>query len=241
VRGALEDAGREFGMLEVGSKAYSTSSVESGWVPTPMPAIFSAERMKAYREWLPARSFEGFASLGGSFVSDNIEDYYFTPWDLDYGRHIKFDHEFIGRAALERMATRRHRHKVTLVWSKEDVLEVFGGMMEEGDMPKFMDMPNAYYAGFCFDRVLSGGRDVGVSIIPVYSANQRAWISLATVHEEFADPGTSVSVIWGEPDARERKMSVRPSIERHRQIEVRATVQPWPINQVNRETYRART
>ena len=63
--------------------------------------------MRPYREWLPAHRLRGQASIGGSFVSANIEDYYFTPWELGYGHFVKFDHEFIGRAALERMADRR--------------------------------------------------------------------------------------------------------------------------------------
>jgi vanillate/3-O-methylgallate O-demethylase len=230
VRAALEEAGRQFGMREVGSKAYSTASAESGWVPSPLPAIYSGEKMKRYREWLPARSFEGVSSLGGSLVCEQIEGYYFTPWDLDYGRHIRFDHDFIGREALEEMAGKPHRRKVTLVWDKVDVLRVFAGMMEAGEMPKLMDMPAAYYVGFPFDRVLSGDRDVGVSISPAYSANQRAWISMASVQPEVAAPGTHVSVIWGEPDAGNKTASVKPNVERHRQITVGATVHPWPIN-----------
>ena len=31
----------------------------------------------------------------------SIEDYYFTPWDLGYGSYVKFDHDFVGRDALE--------------------------------------------------------------------------------------------------------------------------------------------
>lgn len=81
-----------------------------------MPALFT-DSMKAYRESLPADSFEANASLGGSFYSDNVEDYYQTPWDLGYGMHVKFDHDFIGREALEKKADQPHRQKVWLVWN----------------------------------------------------------------------------------------------------------------------------
>ena len=64
--------------------------------------FYSGEKMKAFRQWLPANSFEGMASLGGSFYSNNIEDYYLTPYDLGYGSVVKFDHDFIGREALVR-------------------------------------------------------------------------------------------------------------------------------------------
>ena len=95
--------GEEFGLRQAGGRAYSSNTVESGWIPSPLPAVYSGESLKAYREWLPAAGYEGSASVGGSFVSDEIEDYYFTPWDLGYGSYVKFDHDFIGREALERM------------------------------------------------------------------------------------------------------------------------------------------
>ncbi len=109
VKGALIEAGKAFGLRQVGSRAYAAAAAESGWVPSPLPAIYSGESMRAYREWLPAASFEGAASLGGSYVPDSIEGYYLTPWDLDYGRVVKFDHDFVGRAALEKMAPGPHR------------------------------------------------------------------------------------------------------------------------------------
>ena len=69
------------------------------------------EKMKKYREWLPATSYEATGSIGGSFVSENIEDYYLTPYELGYGGFIKFDHDFIGREALEKKARDSHRKK----------------------------------------------------------------------------------------------------------------------------------
>ena len=46
------------------------NTIESGWIPSPLPAVYSGEELKAYREWLPATGYEGSASIGGSFVSD---------------------------------------------------------------------------------------------------------------------------------------------------------------------------
>jgi vanillate/3-O-methylgallate O-demethylase len=236
VKATLLEAGEEFGIRRVGAKAYISASVESGWLASPLPAIYSGKEMEPYRKWLSANGFEANASLGGSFASDNIEDYYLTPWDLDYGRIVKFDHDFIGRAALEKMAAGPHRKKVTLVWNKEDVLKVFAGMMDEDELPaKHMDMPAAVYATHPYDRVQVGGKDVGLSIYAVYSANERAWLSLAILPEEQAVPGTDVTVIWGEPNGGTKK----PSVERHRQSQVRATVHPWPIHEAARRTYRA--
>ena len=59
-----------------------------------MPAIFAGEADAEYREWLPARSA---GSLGGSLDSDDIRDYYLTPYDIGYGKTVTFDHDFVGR------------------------------------------------------------------------------------------------------------------------------------------------
>ncbi len=96
VRGAIVEAGKDYGLRQVGSRAYATNTLESGWIPSPLPAVFTGDELKAYREWLPADGYEGTGSLGGSFVSAEISDYYLTPHDLGYWPFVKFDHEFVG-------------------------------------------------------------------------------------------------------------------------------------------------
>jgi glycine cleavage system aminomethyltransferase T len=43
VKDALVVAGHEFGLRLVGARAYSSNTLESGWVPSPMPAIYSGD------------------------------------------------------------------------------------------------------------------------------------------------------------------------------------------------------
>ncbi|MBL4575043.1 MAG: hypothetical protein JKY51_02960 [Opitutaceae bacterium] len=223
---ALQKAGSQFDLVMGGSRAYSTVSPESGWIPSPMPAIYTGEAMKPYREWLSANGFEANASLGGSFYSENIEDYYQTPWDLGYGKHIKFDHDFIGRAALEKMADQPHRRKVWLKWNDEDVLKVFASQLGHGDRFKYMEVPNASYSTLPFDKILAGDSMVGLSTYTVYTSNVRCWFSLAMVDEAVAD-GTEVTVVWGEEDGG----SAKPNVERHVQTNIRATVSYGRLNE----------
>jgi glycine cleavage system aminomethyltransferase T len=223
---AILKAGPEFGLVQGGSLAYSTVSPESGWIPSPMPAIYGGEKMKAYREWLSANGFESNASLGGSYYAENIEDYYQTPWDLGYGKHIKFDHDFIGREALEKMVDQPHRRKLWLKWNDEDVMKVFASQLGDGDRFKYMQVPNAYYSILPFDKVLIGDRMVGLSTYTVFTANVGAWFSLAMLDEDVPD-GTEVSVVWGEEDGGSRK----PVVERHVQTNIRATVSYNRLNE----------
>ena len=223
----IMEVGEKHGLKRAGSRTYSTVAIESGWIPSITPAIYAGQKMRAYREYLPANGFEGNASIGGSFVSDNIEDYYQTPWDLGLGFVVKFDHDFIGRAALEQKAKQKHRKKVWLYWNKEDVLRVIGSMWNVGDTRfKHMEMPAAHYATLPFDAVLKEGALVGLSTYPIYTANVRGWFSLAMLDEDQAIDGNVVTLIWGEPDGG----SAKPGVERHIQTEIKAIIGGKPFD-----------
>ncbi len=233
VRNAILEGGREFGIRPVGSRAYPTTCLESGWIPSPLPAIYSGEETKAYREWLTASSYEARASLGGSFYSDNIAGYYLTPYDLGYGPFVKFDHEFVGRQALEKMDQNR-RKKVTLVWNKDDIKTAFGTLFDDGDIAKYIDLPLANYSTLPFDKVLKDGKTVGVSTYTGYTYNERAMLSLGVLDGQYSEAGTEVTVVWGE----ENRGSSKPTVERHKQATIRARVASVPYAEVARVAYR---
>src|SRR5262245_48351730 len=234
VRLAIVEAGQEFGIRQVGARAYSSNTLESGWIPSPMPAVYSGEKMKAYREWLPADGYEAKASLGGSFFSDNIEDYYLTPYDLGYGHVVKFDHEFIGRAALEKMAGKPSRRKVTLALNDEDVTRAIGSMFQKDGRAKYFDFPSAVYATLPYDKVLKDGKTIGISTWCGYSFNEGKMLTLAMLEPQYAEPGTEVTFVWGE----EGGGTSKPTVERHVQTNIRAIVSPVPYVAVARQEYR---
>jgi vanillate/3-O-methylgallate O-demethylase len=232
VTAALVEAGQEYGLAQVGSRVYATNTLESGWIPSPLPAIFTGEEMKAYRQWLPAKGYEGTGSLGGSFYSSDIEDYYLTPHDLGYWPFVKFDHDFVGREALERIADHPRRKKVTLAWNGEDVAQAMGTLFEKGEAVKYIDLPLSNYATWPYDKVLYDGEMVGLSTFSGYSYNERAMLSLAMVDVDV-EIGTEVILVWGE----EEGGSAKPVVERHRQTELRAVVSPCPYSEVARTSY----
>ena len=230
---ALLAAGEEFGLRRVGGRAYSSNTLESGWIPSPLPAVYSGENMKAYREWLPATGYEGSASIGGSFVSGDIEEYYFTPWDLGYGGYVVFDHDFVGREALEEIAGEDHRKKVTLALDDEDVTRTVGTMFGQGERAKFVDWPSAVYSMHQFDRVTVDGETVGVSTWVGYSSNEGKMLTLAVLDGAYAEPGTGVTLIWGEEDGG----TAKPTVEPHVQVEIGAVVSPVPYVEAVRTSY----
>ena len=232
VRDRIIEAGREFDLAVVGARAYATNTLESGWIPSPLPAVYTDAQMKPYREWLPADSYEAMGSIGGSYVSDSIEDYYLTPFALGYGTFIKYDHDFIGREALEKVNKTDHRRKATLAWNSEDVLRIFDSHLKSGEPFKYFEFPLANYSSSNYDSITAKGRIVGLSLFTGYSANERKVLSLGTV-DPGVEVGDEVTVIWGEPDGGTEKTTVGP----HRQIEVRAIVSPVPYSEIVRTTY----
>ena len=231
VKNAIVEVGKNHGMVLVGSRAYATNTLESGWIPSPLPAVYTGEKMKSYREWLPASSYEATGAIGGSYVSSNIEDYYVSPYDIGYGPFVKFDHDFIGREALEKM-NKTKRRKVTLAWNGDDVAKVFASMFTGENRYKYIDLPLSNYANSNYDKVIADGHDAGFSMFTGYSYNERSMLSLATVDADVKI-GNEVKIVWGEPNGGSRKTTV----ERHEQIEIRAIVSPVPYSKTAREEY----
>ena len=233
VRAAIVEAGEgELGLRQVGARVYATNTLESGWIPCPLPAIFSGADTQAYREWLPAKGYEGTGSLGGSLYSHDIEDYYLTPHDLGYWGFVKFDHDFIGREALEELGDEPKRRKVTLAWNGEDVAEAMHTLFGKDDPVKYIDLPLSNYSTWPYDKVLHDGEAVGISTFSGYSFNERSMLSLAIVDSDV-EIGTEVTLVWGE----EGGGSAKPVVERHRQAEIRAVVSPCPYSEVARTSY----
>ena len=225
VRAALLAAGEKHGLKPAGRLAYFSSPSEGGWWAYPLPAVYTDPKLSDFRKWLPGTSWAAKAQLSGSLRCPSIEDYYVTPWDIGVNRPMKFDHDFVGREALEKMADQPHRSKVTLVWNKEDVATIQGSLFQPGVPYKWIEFPVASYGFPQADAVRNqDGELVGMAGFCGFTGNEDEMVSLATVEAEYAAVGTQVVLVWGEPDGGSRK----PQVERHRQMEVRATVAPAP-------------
>ncbi|MDT3442809.1 aminomethyl transferase family protein [Pseudofrankia sp. BMG5.37] len=220
VKEMLMRAGEPFGLVHVGALAYTTASVESGWIPSPTPAIYTDPDLLGYRRWLPLFGIEGQRPLHGSFYSDDIEDYYVTPYELGYGRLIRLDRDFIGRDALEKAKDAVRWAKVTLVFDNDDVRAVLG------DEPGFV-------LSYARHRVEAGSALVGTTYHIASSHPYGSIIALSLVDRAHAAPGTRVEVVWGEHPGAGTLADADLGFPR-----IRATVQPAPYNEHARTRYR---
>jgi glycine cleavage system aminomethyltransferase T len=222
VKRAILEAGQEYGMRRAGTRAYRSSAPMSGWIEFQLPAIYDGESMAGYREWLSSESLEANCSIGGSFYSDDITDYYLSPVDLGHEGRIDFDHDFVGKEALREMVGNPERAKVSLFWDSGDVVDVYSSLFREGETFKFIDLLDPIWSVAHYDEVRRDGETIGVSKWPTYNYNERAMLSLACVDIEHSEPGTEITLIWGEPN------STRPEVERHTEKEIQATIGPSP-------------
>ncbi|QCC49435.1 aminomethyltransferase family protein [Halobellus limi] len=224
IKDVILEAGQEYDIQRLGTRAYEPLSVKLGWVTTHVPAIYTSEEMAAYREWLSASSYEGTYSIAGSYHSDDIRDYYVSPLDIGYDHMVEFDHEFIGREALEAEAADPGRTRVTLVWDDEDAIGIFASLFDDDTLPhKSIDLPRDRWGGH-HDKVLKDGEVVGISKSFAYSYSDREMISICSIDREYSEPGTEVTFVWGE----EGGQSPNPTVEAHSQTEISATVAPSP-------------
>lgn len=221
VREAVIEAGKEFGMKLGGGRIYSTAGPQSGWVGAVLPAVYTGAGEADYRQWLPANSYEGTLSQGGSFISDKVDDYYMDPWDLGYHRLIDWDHDFKGRDALiAKRDAGKHRKKIWLRWNVEDVEKVTGSLLRPGPKYKYLEMPAAHYSSCPQDQVLINGQPAGIAVYTAYTVAVGGWFSIGIIDESKVDFGKEATLIWGEPNGGTRK----PTVEPHEQTEIRATM-----------------
>jgi len=235
IQSTIQQAARDIGvdLVHVGSRAYSTNTLESGWIPSPLPGIYTGDgMMQEYRDWLGADSYEAAGSIGGSFVSKEISDYYVNPFELGYGFYIGWKKEnFIGKDALLKLKDAPNRQKVTFEWNREDVLKVIASGLEQGTPFKWIDFPQPNYASSSADMVMQGDKMVGMSMFNGYSYNERCFLSLGVVAADV-NIGDVLTLKWGEPEP-----TGKTSTEPHQQTEIRVRVSATPYAKDARENY----
>lgn len=215
---AVVEAGREFGIRKLGARSTMINHLEACF-PTIatdyIPAIFDPgmeDYLGEFTASMPA--FAQPAYIAGSYDGTAISDYYRSPVELGWGRNIKFDHDFLGREALEEETANPRRTIRTLVWNGDDVIDIFATLFKEGDHYPFMDMPRDQRGFMWADKVTVGDDLVGVATSRGYSYYYRQMLSLCTIDVRHSEPGTEVVVHWGTPDGPQKA--------------VRATVAPAP-------------
>ena len=222
---AIMNAGKDFGIRRLGGRTVFVNHLEACF-PTIItdycPAIFG-DSMKEYRDEFQA-AMPGFAAtfnIAGSFEGEEISDWYRSPVELGWAKNIKFDHDFIGRKALEPEIANPRRVMRTLIWNSADVVDVYASLFRESRPHDFMEMPRDQRGFMYADKVLKNGKSVGVATSRGYSYYFRQMLSLCTIDVAQSEPGTEVVIVWGNPGTPQK--------------EIRGTVAQAPYKKDNRK------
>lgn len=224
----LLKAGVKYGACRLGSRT-SMQHIEAAF-PTMgfqyLPAIvdFSDELVRGFGDYISKSVLanEAQMKLAGSFEAADISEHFFSPIELGWASHMKFDHEFRGRAALEVEAANPRRRIVTLEFDKNDVVDVYASLFDEGETYGFIDVPiRGFFMTVQNDKVLVDGQPVGISTTPFYSYYFRRTIALAVVDANL-ELDSRVEVVWGDPGTRQKV--------------IHATIKPAPYKPDKRRT-----
>ncbi len=195
---AVVRAGADFGLERLGWRTYMVNHVEGGFPQLTWTFMFAAYEDPGYQGF--ARD-DDVLIVTGSVDPADMRARYRTPVELDWHRAARFDHDFIGRAALEAEVADPKRTIVTLRWNPEDVIDIYASLFRDGDTYTTLELPlHMFHRGTHAhaDHVLHDGRPVGLSSGTIYSYYFREVISHCTIDLDLAREGTEVSVQWGD-------------------------------------------
>jgi vanillate/3-O-methylgallate O-demethylase len=207
---AVYRAGREFGIERLGWGSYLVNHVEGGFpqatwtfVPAPTGGDGPDPLLQKHR-------------FSGSVDPSDLRARMRTPVEVRWHTMVRFDHDFVGREALQREIASPKRTTVTLRWNADDVLDIYASLLRQGPAYKPIELPYAPHTWpqAHADHVLAGGRHVGVSSGTIYSHYFREVLSMGCLDLAHANLGTEVIVQWGDHGGRIK--------------DVRATVAPFP-------------
>ena len=242
---AIVDAGQEHGIRRLGYGTYMMNHTENGFPQSYYHFNYPWQEdpeLVAFLENLAAKNQSGNAEksnaamLRGS-VGDDMSLRYRNPVELGWAGMIKFDHDFVGREALEKEVANPKRAMRTLVWNVDDILDVHRSQFEPGE--HYLPMDTAHHHTRTFggtimfaDRVMKDGRLVGVSSGRCYSYYSREMLSLCSIDVEYAEEGTEVVVLWGDPGTRQKEIRAVVSrfpylnVPRNQDVDVTAIATP---------------
>ena len=240
---AIWEAGRGLGLKKLGQVAYMLNHTEDGFPQAyyhfPYP-WYEDPGFAAYLDARPGAGWMNFMPRLLGSMGEDMQARYVTPLDTGWENRIKWDHEFVGKQALQEMAKGPRRTVVTLEWNADDVAEVYASQFRGEEVPyePIADRPNdiRYDPGtldqttgqirtFTYhqDKVLKDGREIGFSSGRAVSQTYHRMISLGFIESDLAKLGTDVVVLWGSPGSRQK--------------EIRATVARFPYLQVERNDH----
>ena len=213
---AVFRAGKDLGIQRLGWRTYLVNHVEGGFPQMNWTFTSAANPDPEYQAFVEGSRFTPPFNVSGSVDPSDLRARLRTPIELRWDRAVKFDHDFIGRAALEKEAADPERTVVTLRWNPEDVIDIYASLFQPGEEYQTIDLPTSppwsHGMNVHADHVLKEGRPIGISSGTAYSYYYRQVMSHGILDVDETDIGNEVIVQWG--DHGKRIKDVRATVER---------------------------
>jgi glycine cleavage system aminomethyltransferase T len=208
---AVYETGKAFGIERLGWGTYLVNHIEGGfpqitWTFIPVTGLPEDQARAMAR---------AFYKVSGSVDPAHLRARHRTPVEVGWHGMCKFDHDFLGRPALEAETAHPKRTVVTLRWNTEDVIDIHASLFRPEEPYKTLDLPYAPqdWPQAHADWIVKDGRPVGISSGTIYSYWFREALSMGCLDVDLAQVGTEVVVQWG--DFGGRIKDVRATVERY--------------------------
>lgn len=207
-------AGQDLGIKRLGWRSYMVNHVEGGFAQGLGTFLYSGAADPRFLGFLPPSIRLAMTACSGSVDPADLRARFRTPVEVGWEWMARFDHDFIGREALEREIAAPQRTLVTLRWNPEDVIDIYASLFQPGEEYRTLDLPSCPQppAGGHADHVTRGDALVGISSGTTYSYYYREVISHCTIDRDQAHIGNEIVVHWG--DFGKRIKDVRATVAR---------------------------
>lgn len=211
---AVFRAGEPFGIERLGWQTFPVNHVEAGFPQlfwTFTSALYDDPGYLAFAKANPHMWWGGPDFVGSIDPADHRARYR-TPGEVGWQRSVRLDHDFVGRAAVERDLADPRRTVVTLEWNPNDVVDIYASHFRPGEEYKYLEIPGspAHRKTYAHaDHILKGGREVGISSGTIYSYHFRGVISMATIDIAQAEIGNELTVLWGDFGGKMKEVRAR--------------------------------
>ncbi|GHU67354.1 hypothetical protein AGMMS49983_18400 [Clostridia bacterium] len=208
VYAAVREAGREFEIRALGCVHYCMNHTPGGY---PNQHIHYSFPFSESGYDGPEYNAMTHNHLGSCLGDD--ESYYVTPFDVSWDYLINYDHEFIGKEALQKLASEPRSLCVTLEWNADDVGDIIASRSKGDSVTPFDRIDNlrdgtdpGHWTDLTVDKVIIGGTVIGRTSGRVHDYYYKKTLSLAFIKEEYAKEGTDVIVLWGTPGTPQKEV-----------------------------------
>ena len=135
-----------------------------------------------------------------------------TPQEVNWAWMARFDHDFLGREAVEAEAADPKRKTVILRWNHEDILDVFASQFEPGEEYKYIEFPARHSSGRRSCRPRDQGRRARRGLLGSGLQLLLPRDAVAVRDDLESELGTEVVLHWG--DHGRRIKEIRATVER---------------------------